>query len=293
MKLSILTWNTCCDPTMPDRLIRRREIHAALEEYAEKLDVIALQEMRSFKTGMFFYMIYRICKPLSRYMPRLFVTLDYLMMLEGFIFPLFTVDNLKETAAFLKNLGFQYSFSSPRSAYYMNSGLIISSRHPIVDTSSAYLARDTVHRPGMISVCVEVHGLRCQIVTCHLVPTLGGETIPYRICNVLNTAFKMDSRSLRSRSLASIGRHLRPGSVIVAGDMNIHRGDEDEYDSMIMTLDLKNTSNDRFTTHDTGSSGKQIDYILVSRDMVVHSFGVLDSVTISDHAPLVAEVGIE
>lgn len=291
MKLSILTWNTCCDPTMPDRLTRKRKIHAALEAYAEKLDVIALQEMRSFKTGIFFYMIYRICKPLSRYLPGLFVSLDYLMMLEGFIFPLLTVDNLRETAAFLKKLGFQYSFSSPRPAYYMNSGLIISSRYPIVETSSAYLARDTVHRPGMISICVEVHGQRCQIVTCHLVPTLGGETIPYRICNVLNAAFKMDSRSLRARSLAGMGETLQPGSVIVAGDMNIHRGD-DEYDNMMVTLDLKNTSNDRFTTHDTGSSGTQIDYILVSRDMAVHSFDVLDSVRVSDHTPLVAGVEI-
>jgi endonuclease/exonuclease/phosphatase family metal-dependent hydrolase len=292
MKLSILTWNTCCDPTMPDRLIRRREIHAALEEYAEKLDVIALQEMRSFKTGIFFYMIYRICKSLSRYMPRLFVTLDYLMMLEGFILPLITVDNLGETVAFLKNLGFRYSFSSPRPAYYMNSGLIISSRYPIADASSAYLARDTIHRPGMISVCIEVHGLRCQIVTCHLVPTLGGETIPYKICNMLNAAFNMDSRSLRTRSLASMGENLHPGSVVVAGDMNIARSDEDEYGHMMMSLELKNTSNDRFTTHDTGSSEKQIDYILVSREMAVHSFSVLDSVIVSDHFPLMAEVGI-
>jgi endonuclease/exonuclease/phosphatase family metal-dependent hydrolase len=277
---------------MPDRLIRRREIHAVLERYAEKLDVIALQEMRSFKTGIFFYMIYRMCKSLSCYMPKLFTVLDYLMMLEGFIFPLITVDNLGETVTFLKDLGFQYSFSSPRPAYYMNSGLIISSRYPIVDASSSYLARDTVHRPGMISICIEMHGLQCQIVTCHLVPTLGGETIPYRICNALNAAFQRKPHSLRAQSIECIRDCLLPGNVIVMGDMNIARSDEDEYERMVMALDLKNTSNDRFVTHDTGSSEKQIDYILVSREMVVHSFGVLSSVTVSDHFPLMAEVGI-
>ncbi len=292
MKLRVLTWNTCCDPTMPDRLMRRREVHAALEGIAEKLDVIALQEMRSFKTGIFFYMVYRVCKYLSRYTQRLFIALDYLMMLEGFIFPLITVDNLGETVAFLKDLGFHYSFSSPRSAYYMNSGLIISSRYPIVDASSSYLARDTVHRPGMISICIEVHGVVCQIVTCHLVPTLGGETIPYKICNALNVAFQREPLSLRAQSISCIGDCLLPGNVILAGDMNIARSNEDEYERMMMTLDLKNTSNDRFTTHDTGSSEEQIDYILVSRKMAVHSFGVLSSVTVSDHFPLMAEVSI-
>jgi endonuclease/exonuclease/phosphatase family metal-dependent hydrolase len=277
---------------MPDRLIRRREIHAVLERYADKLDVIALQEMRSFNTGIFFYIIYRMCKSLSRYMPKLFTILDYLMMIEGFIFPLITVDNLGETVAFLKDLGFQYSFSSPRPAYYMNSGLIISSRYPIVDASSSYLARDTVHRPGMISICIEVHGLRCQIVTCHLVPSLDDETIPYRICNALNAVFRRKPHSLRAQSIACMRDCLLPGNVILAGDMNIARSDEDEYERMIMALDLKNTSNDRFVTHDTGSSEKQIDYILVSREMAVRSFGVLSSVTVSDHFPLMAEVGI-
>lgn len=76
---------------------------------------------------------------------------------------------------------------------------------------------------------------------------------------------------------------------VLAGDFNTFRGERDELTGFMADLRLRNANESGAATYPAWKPLRQLDYILVSRQVRVESFEILP-VLYSDHLPLVADL---
>jgi endonuclease/exonuclease/phosphatase family metal-dependent hydrolase len=154
--------------------------------------------------------------------------------LEGLILPIFVIDNRTWIIDYAKNnTWFKYYAQSSKPTYYLDSGLLILSRFPIIsdDINECLLPRDIPHSPGMLSVLVQfpANNMKIRIITCHLLPSVPNTTIPYQITNILNSFYKKDVVQLRARHAEIVRQEVEQYSiklkipVILLGDLNIEQ----------------------------------------------------------------------
>ena len=95
------------------------------------------------------------------------------------------------------------------------------------------------------------------------------------------------NRQSQLRQLYELVKITR-GPVIVAGDFNIFRGDQ-ELALFLGATRLRSANDQGYPSHPSGSPKRQLDFILYSPDLKATNFFIPD-VILSDHAPLVCDI---
>lgn len=290
MEIEVMTWNTACSPTMYNRLQRKKKLHRTLENYSNRIDIIALQEMGSFRVGPLSHYISRRFHKIFEKSSFLAMIWDYVMIAEGFILPTKIYDNQTETIEFAKSIGYEYAVSCPLPRYYLSSGLIILSKFPIHESQILHAKSDLITRPGTIISHMTIGSKIVQVSNSYLVPTLQTPKPTYLLRNTISLLTRRSPRKLRKQQIETIRKNMNPTSCIVVGDFNIRRTSR-EYQHLISALDVTTTM-DRKTGTIRGIFTKQIDYILVSEGITSKSCNIEDIKGVSDHHPLIARLSI-
>ncbi|MCX6716129.1 MAG: endonuclease/exonuclease/phosphatase family protein [Candidatus Taylorbacteria bacterium] len=288
--LKILTWNTDLSPSMYDRIKRKNELLARIGTYNGNYDVLCFQELTSFAVGFITYSIYSRFSSLFNKNPWLLCLWDYLMITEGSIYPYRYIDNQGDVIDIAKSLGYEHSIRSQLPKRYINSGLVILSRFPISNKRIFFPPHDMIHRPSTILAELDVHGKTVHIGSSYFVPDLHEPKPTYALCNIINFICGKNPRQLRHNHLCMIRDNIRGKRVILVGDFNITRG-KSEYSRMLETLELSDACRQEVGTfRGFFNNHNQIDYILISDNIVNLGAHVDHKEHISDHYPLHAEL---
>lgn len=97
-------------------------------------------------------------------------------------------------------------------------------------------------------------------------------------------------KSVRAKQLAELKNMLQKetGNITIGGDFNAFEG-ASELEELLHACRLKNANTNHSPTFPTYNPKKELDYLLVSRNLTVKNFQVVAS-SVSDHAALVAEI---
>ncbi len=79
--------------------------------------------------------------------------------------------------------------------------------------------------------------------------------------------------------------------VIIGGDFNTFWGSE-ELELFLAASGLQNANPDDTPSHPSHSPHRQLDFILYSKDLEVHSFAIPD-IQLSDHSPLICDFSVK
>ena len=288
-KLSVLTWNTDMSPSMYDRIRRKQKLLRRLERYDGAYDVLCFQELVSFAVGPVTFGIYEAFPRLFELLPFLTMIWDYLMIGEGLIWPAAVIDNQTDVIEAARRFGYAYSLRSPLPHRYINSGLVILSKFPIVSEQSFFPPHDAIHRPSTILAGIDVRGSRVHIGSSYFVPDLDAPKPSYIICNTVNALLGRDPHALRSTHLHMIRKLIAGRRTVLVGDFNIDRSHA-EYESVLSSLELGDPCQKEIGTFGGLAQPRQIDYILISKDMRCARIAANHHEHISDHYPLHAEL---
>ena len=119
----------------------------------KKVDVICLQNVYSWKSGIIFYIIYLFL--LKRiHDERIINIIKYFMFIEGIILPLLTIDETLIYIEIAKYYNYNYSFKSQVSNYYKNNGCLILSRHKISDKKEVFLINDIFNKVAYLKCTI-------------------------------------------------------------------------------------------------------------------------------------------
>lgn len=228
---------------------------------ALKFDVLCLQELNSSRVGPIGFIFYTLFT--SMFMARFFdwikrifpsllaltgITLDgiielteYLAVGEGLLLPIFLVDNSTDVIKFAQqNTRFKYSTTSPVPHYFLNSGLVILSVHPIDESTiqHTYLPRDTCNVPGMLTCQISINkSINVRIFNLHFVPSLLDTKLVFRCLNILNDKVGRNPDRLRETQypilIKQVQQSLSNASktepyVFVVGDLNVSHGSSEQ-----------------------------------------------------------------
>lgn len=279
-------------PSMYDRARRKQELLERIGRYNGSYDVLCFQELTSFAAGPLTYSIY------SRFADKfdgnawLLCLWDYLMIAEGLIYPYKLIDNQKDVIDAAKAMGYGYSSRSDLPKRYINSGLVILSRFPIVDKQTIFPPHDMIHRPSTLLAELDVHGKTLHVGSSYFVPDLYEPKPSYLLRNLLNFICAKDAKSLRQEHLRMIRQTIRGKRVILVGDFNISRR-RAEYDRMLEWLEVSDACKEEMSTwRGLFNNHSQIDYILTSGNIENVGAHVDHKEHISDHYPLHAELNL-
>lgn len=93
----------------------------------------------------------------------------------------------------------------------------------------------------------------------------------------------------RQKQLQQLERIIRNSKkVIVAGDFNTFRG-SGELEELLEKCNLKSANGDHLPTFPSGQPQLELDFFLVSREIKIKKFKVLNS-DVSDHLPILLEI---
>jgi hypothetical protein len=255
----IATWNTNQAPSMLGRLYRSEGIHRALHSFAaSNVDVISIQETNAFRVGPCTYLSYRIMLvafgiahalttlliamyqrmnipfpfivtilqrgvlPFTKPWSQLVRVYDYAMMVEAMVLPLFVIDTTSELITWAaKHTPYRYGMRSPLPWYGMNGGLLVLSRHPLIQGNGdenvvspapviELLPADVGNTPSFLSVSVQLTPtLSVRVINLHMIATLQNTTVAYRVVNFLNRLFRWDVTELNHQAARRVAREIQ------------------------------------------------------------------------------------
>ena len=277
--MKIISFNTYSATTMPNRFTRRKLLLDKITQWNnEGVDIICLQEQNSHKIGFFSKLLYKL------FNNRCF---DFLSVGEGLCCPVFTCDNEQHIKDYIEdtNLDYKYIYSSSKPRYFMNNGLMILSKTKLNKDTSVNLNSDFIHSPGFLSVSNKEY----QITNCHLIPILENDGCTYRTVNCINSIYKNNIIRIQQTNIDVMCDALdRNKKILLVGDMNIAK-DDVNYKYLMNRSRLQDTSGTEefHTIHYNCDREKQIDYILISDEIINNKFEVLTGCTnLSDHHPI-------
>ncbi len=301
-RIQVVTWNTYMAPLMPDRVDRRQDLHRALLRWdAEQVDLVLLQEMHNFSAGPISYLIYRLLLIICGIPSWLQRWMDLLMILEGYLCPLFEVNLRNPTIDFVRS---QTRFTtmiqgSRKWGLGLDSGLMILSRHPVysMTTQEYVFPLDIIHYPGYLTAKFQIHDEMWHVVNAHLLPLHDNSNFMYRVANVINQflfwrpSFAMQKDQISALLALLEERQCAP--TIFGGDFNLERHSYC-WNALAAGLQWPIQVPHYFeTTHGFPRPGKELDYLwfnpLVWRHYTIGP-PQLEVALSSDHFPVRVEL---
>jgi endonuclease/exonuclease/phosphatase family metal-dependent hydrolase len=236
--MMVTTWNTYMAPTMWGRHGRRRQILDKVIELGQNgTDILCLQELNSFRTGLFgklyqwlldshishglhYLSKYRLIRLMLNHISRI---LDALAAFEGLFFPLFIFDNQSFVISGAKET-FPYHVAADWPQYGVGTGLVILSKTPITRVHAQRFHNDLFRTfPGILIGRTE----KLTVATLHLTPILSNNTLSYITANLLANIIFGDNDKTQLQQITELSCMAKQYEIdVIAGDFNIPAGSQ-------------------------------------------------------------------
>jgi hypothetical protein len=233
--MKVITFNTMCAPTMPNRLIRQQKINQRVLEWLDDdVDIIGLQEYNGYAIGIcgiIFYKYILNCYILinnvinnltetlqiseyltfiSHIIHQIMRLVDLLLIIEGYIMPISVYDNTKSLKDLISKDYLVYTSKIPKrgvssglvliinkkTAEYTSDGFVRNSLNAITHIDKG-LTSDVVHKPGILAVIIG----QTIITNVHFTPKLIGGGLVYKIVRNMNKFYGYDINEIRKTNI--------------------------------------------------------------------------------------------
>lgn len=283
--MRVISFNVFLAPTMRGRFTRKKKINKVIHEWLiEGVDVIGLQELNSFTLGIFGLIYFYFC--LYRFLHENLARLvDALLVIEGYIFPLYIYNNTSE----LEHMIEQHNIINPTKYHIIksetpnrgvSSGVVTITKHKPETIIKKTLPTDIFNKPGCVCIRVKIPNtnLNYIIFNAHFIPNLPNTTRIYTMINWINNKcyinknkIRMNSISIAHSIISSMGEN-NCTNIWMIGDYNICRETESNlYRELINKFDLVDSALVPLCTeHELYGCiprVKQIDYILSNKQL--------------------------
>jgi endonuclease/exonuclease/phosphatase family metal-dependent hydrolase len=302
--MRIISFNTFLSPTMRGRFTRKKKINRVIHDWLiDGVDVIGLQELNSFTIGLlgYVYFYFQLYRFLHDQLARI---IDALLVIEGYIFPLYIYDNTNE----LEHIVDQHNIIQldSRQKYYIyksvipkrgvSAGVVTLVKYKPKLITIKTLPSDFIHKPGCI--CIKYQNK--VIFNAHFIPNLPNNNIIYKAVNWINSKCSFDKNQIRmdniSESNSVISSMIRQSSdeIYMIGDYNISRETESNlYKKLINKFGLIDSALVPLCTEHSlygcAAQKHQIDYILSSKQFTKSCSKLEYLFMLSDHYAIDAE----
>jgi endonuclease/exonuclease/phosphatase family metal-dependent hydrolase len=298
-QLKLMTFNTYSSPGMYDRSNRINKLIEFLKTNTTDVDIVCLQELNIFRTGLISMTLLFLFGWLFKYMPHLCTAWDCIALLEGvflkymylkscFVYKCGT-DKIANVA---KTIGFNHVIIPPVPSSWVNTGTVILSKYDVSDIEFIQLSSDMVCAPGITKCTIEIEQKKINIINCHLQAPCDYNSFKYNFNRHINKyIFNKDIPRIINENIETLVKQIKTNTVVLI-DANIDVR-SNNYTKLIEQTGLINTADNPMkpTTYDNiVPNADVIDYVL--SNIGGKSF-VMDQITFSDHYPLICTIDLE
>ena len=297
-QIKLMSFNVYCAPGMYDRLNRIDNLIDYFTTNTANVDIVCLQELNEFRTGIISMTIMFVFRRVFKYIPHMCTIWDFIALLEGVFIkyvkwlPSFVYKyETEQVFTVAKTLGFNYIISPPIPDRWLNTGTVILSKYSPSDIKFTKLTSDIVCAPGITKCTINVEHNTINIINCHLQPPCDYNSFKYIINRYINKfIFNKNIHQIVNENIETLIRYIEPNTVVLIDantDIRSHN-----FSKLIKLSGLINTAENPLkpTCFDNIVIGSDV------IDFVLSNIGgksvVMDHITFSDHYPLLCTIDL-